>query len=504
MKNKVQYSIEFIIFTTYSIYMRPFLTLILFCLSILVSGQDYQLFSINSKKVYQTISDSVLSYSLVFDSVVVNSNSTILYPNRDINFYPLEPGSYCSNWGFCYERNAPIWIGPSVEEIADGIYNFANSEMEILNFNFTIEPYAFHIFYEDDVQRFSYQYNPTIQTYTFDGIVDSVKVYEINHTDLNGNAIMSELQGFEIIVGKELGLINFFVVNDFPVTLVPLTLLGTNSPEAGLTKITYADIYDYNPGDEIQYLEYSFWNGGPPELNFHRYRKETYLERNETDEYLTYKVANEIFHSDSLQVSIDTIDLSYEKSRLIAEIPFDFANNEVKVSTSLQMVNHFGVDYWLYSDHNYSYELLYCEESNLWCDTEFNYEYSYNQYELGLGLYMQGWRQFYDRGNGKEVVYYKKDGVKYGKEVIVKASDFSLESDRLKIIPNPAKDHFRIEGDFTDGSILLIDKLSGGQVIRVNDYSSDQVINTDELPSGVYILRLVDSSTVYSGKLVVQ
>lgn len=487
--------------------------LLLFCIMGIylpqrLQAQDYQLFNVNSRKVYQTNSDSAQTYSVIFDSVVVNNNSTILYPNRDINFYPLDPGN-CSMWGPCFERNAPTWIGISVEKVANGVYNFVNSDMEILDFNFNIDPYGLHVFYEDDVQRFTYQYDPTIETYTIDGIVDSVKVYYIIHTTLSGSVIMSELQGREIIVGKDLGLIKFFVVNGFPDVLIPLTLLGTNSPDAnspdvGLTKITYADIYDYYPGDEIQYIEYSFDYNGPPFLNYHRYLKETYLERNETDEFLNYTVATELFYSDSLDVTKDTIVLSYVKNTVIAEIPFEFENSENKINTSLRMVNHFGVNHWLYSEDNFYLNLLFCGDRNLWCTTEDTYEYTYRGYELGLGLCIQGWRLFNDRGNGKDVVYYKKDGVKYGDEVVVNVNNLYVDKGRLKIVPNPAKDNVRIEGDFVNGAVFCIKDLNGRYVVQSEKLNKEQVIDVSHLTPGVYLLLVISSEKVYSGKLVIR
>jgi len=411
-------------------------------------------------------------------------------------------------WGPCYKRNAPIWIGNSVEEVANGIYNFVNSDMEILDFNFNIDPYGLHVFYEDDIQRFSYQYDPTITTYTIDGVVDSVKVYYIIHTTLGGDVIMSELQGREIIVGKDLGLIKFFVVNDFPNVLIPLTLLGTNSsdgnsPDVGLTKITYNDIYDYYPGDEIQYVEYSFDYNGPPFLNYHRYLKETYLERNETDEFINYTVATELFYSDSLEVTKDTIDISYEKNIVIAGIPFEFGTGEYLNNRSLRMVNHFGVNHWLFSTDNYYLELLYCGDSNLWCTTEFNYEYTYREYELGLGLYTEGWRLFYDRGNGKDVVYYKKDGVKHGEEVVVKVNNLYVDKSRLTIVPNPAKDNIRIEGDFGYDAFVCIKDMNGRQHMNSTNLKGEQVIDVSPLLPGVYLVVVVDSNKVFSGKLVI-
>jgi len=79
---------------------------------------------------------------------------------------------------------------------------------------------------------------------------------------------------------------------------------------------------------------------------------------------------------------------------VIAGIPFEFGTGEYLNNRSLRMVNHFGVNHWLFSTDNYYLELLYCGDSNLWCTTEFNYEYTYREYELGLGLYTEGWRRF--------------------------------------------------------------------------------------------------------------
>lgn len=480
----------------------------IFTISFLFAGliavsQNYQLFNVNSKKVYKTDS-SDKTYSLAFDSVIVNNSLTTLYPIRDFGYYSFPTGD-CPMMGPCFRRSAPIWIGISVEQIADGIYNFVNSDFEILNFNFNIKPNVLHVFYEDDVQRFSYQYNPTIKTYTIDGVIDSVKVFNILHTTLSGNVIMSELHGREIIVGKELGLINFFVVNEFPESLIPLSLIGTNSPDVGLIKISYADMYNYHPGDEIQYIESSTWGNGPPSLNYTRYKKQTYLERSETDEFVYYRVATEVFYVDSLEVTKDTIDLSYGKNAMIAEIPFEFGTGDYMNNKNLKMVNHFGVNHWLYSEDNYFLELNYCSDSNFWCKAEDMLEYNFIEYELGLGLYSERWvsHLYFDRYQAKQVVYYKKDGVKYGNEAIVKINNLSVNPYRLLIVPNPAIDNIRIEGEYGYGSLVYIKDLKGRQVIKSLNFKKDQVLDVSALEQGVYLVVVVDSDKQYSGKLVI-
>lgn len=482
--------------------MKHLFTIVLLSLSFCIFAQDYQLFNVNSKKVYQTNSDSAVTFSLAFDSVVVNNNSTIFYPIRNINFYPLNPGN-CTIWGSCYQRNAPTWIGITVEKIGDSFYNFFNSNMEILHFNFNINPNGIHVFYEDDVQRFSYQYDTTIKTITIDGVIDSVKVYQIIHTTLDGNVIMSELHGREIIVGKELGLIKFFVINDFPELLVPLSLLGTNLPDVGLNKITYGDLYNYHPGDEIQYYEYNFWNNGPPFANYRRYTKQTYLERNETDNLLEYKVATEVFYIDSLEIFKDTIDFYYEKNMIIAEIPFEFTAGNLMINSSLKMVNHFGVNNWLYSEDNRFFELMYCADSNLWCKTENTYEYNFVEYELGLGLFSERWQLFYDRYSGKEVVFYKKDGVTHGTEAMVGINDLEIDH-AIKIIPNPATNLVRLEGGFNYGSVACIKDLNGRYVVKPEKLNAEQVIDISQLNPGMYIVQVISLRKLYSGKLVIQ
>lgn len=482
--------------------MKKIFTAFFFGLALISSAQDYQLFNGNSKKVFRTSDLLSESYSLTFDSTIINLAGTILYPYRKMEIEETSP-VLCHPWGGeCRARNSPVWIGRSVIQKSESDYTFITHSDDSLSFDFTLVANETHVFFEDESQRFSLSLvdNPT-DTVHFAGLVDTVKRFQISHTDLDGNVINSPLSNYEIIIGKQLGLINFFRIDSFPQVLTPLQLLGNENPLAGISHLTNAMIYDHQPGDEIQYYKYYYYAQWP-QLNSRQYIKHTFLERNDDGNLLSYLVKIESFYIDSATVSVDTTTLSYEKYEEIAILPFDFLETYGEYYFSDMIVqDHLGKLLWTYNTDDYR-SLQFCEEDGLWCSTD-DHDALSKSYVVGLGLYktLYEYLPSYDY-NGMEVVYYKKDGVEYGTEAIVGIKNLSMET-RINILPNPTEDYFRIEGEFNNECKVFVNDLDGRTVLQIDNYSKNQHVNIGNLTRGIYLVNLIDSSNVYTVKLLI-
>lgn len=231
----------------------------------------------------------------------------------------------CEFWGpqECRPLNRPSWLGAPVEYDNNGHYTFYNLEEEAIHIDVALPEGDSALIYEDSEQAFFMKALGEELTEIL-GISDTVKKFEILHFDAEGNIMNSELHQHKIEVGKNLGLTSFFRIDHFPEMLIPLHLIGNTAPEAGLTKITNADIYDYQPGDVVQYEITENSSEGTPSENFIRYDKYKYLAREENANNLIYAAELTSFYTDSTTVSTDTIETVYLKNEILILLSLRF------------------------------------------------------------------------------------------------------------------------------------------------------------------------------------
>lgn len=482
--------------------MRHYLVISLIVFGITVNAQNYQLFNTDAKKVFATTSELAKTYSLVFDSVLIQSSGTVYYPYKTVGDIGYESDT-CPVWGaYCYHQDMPSWLGSEVQSTGDG-YSFITNTGPSLNMIFNLAPIQAHIFYEDTLQRFSMsRVSPVADTMSILGTIDSVQRYQISHTDLLGNFINSELNTWEIVIGKELGLVSFFRIDSFPQVLEPLVIMGTDSPEAGFYRLTNDKVYDYLPGDIIQ--TYVFYhNPLYQELSWTNYITDSFIERIETADSLKYKVIREIYIPDSSSLTVDTAWLKYRKDVVIAGIPFDWVGYEVFRTGSLQVMDYCGLNLWTF--HSWDGHLLYCSDENSWCEfDEFGFSSTSMVYVEGIGLYEYhtgavGPPTFPFSGSG--INYFSKQGVECG-ERVVGIDEHPIKDFSLIISPNPASSSFSIRGNLNKSDLKIFD-LHGKTVLEIKNYNSSDIIDISRLPQGVYLVRLIDGKSALNGKLVV-
>lgn len=483
--------------------MKNIYTLSFILFSFVAVAQDYQLFNADSKKVFMTSDIYASSYSLAFDSVSVSPSGEMYFPYKKLAFWLGGVQSECIVWsGECYERNSPGWMGNYILHNQDDQYMFLNYAGDTLLFDFTLAPIESHTFYQDSIQRFSIsQAAIPMDTIQFGNVVDSVRIFHVSHTDLQGNFINSPLNNFEIIIGKQLGLINFFSIHDFPMVLTPLYLMGNSNPAAGIYQLTNEIVYDYQAGDEFQYFEY-YYSWPPTPFDYRRYTKLTCLERNETADSLKYLFRRESFKIDSTLVTYDTITTNYLRNGIIAQIPFDFLNDSLYYTTLFTENQIIDENIWTYTAMSQPAYTL-CPYDGLWCYFEYDY-FETVDYSIGLGQTGYSWESVHLYPYmGSELVYYKKNGTSHGQEMIVGVKD-PLIDDMTLVIPNPAHNQFRVTGSYTGNATLYILDTKGKILMTVSNYKKGEEVDIAGLEPGLYIITLVDNRDTYSTKLIVQ
>ncbi|MBK6967348.1 MAG: T9SS type A sorting domain-containing protein [Bacteroidales bacterium] len=484
------------------------IALFLFALTLSASAQNYKLFNAGSRMVFTEYPVADSSYSLAFDTVTTTGSDSVYFPYCGVDDSYITSEN-CQFWGppECSPQIKPIWIGRKILTANGRVYLFFNNQGDTLNFDFGLQTGETSLFYEDAIQRFQL-FSEGPDTITSLGMVDSARIYRILHTDLQGNVMNSALNNQEIIIGKYIGLIRFFQVDQFPAVLKPLGILGNSSPESGMFKLTNALIYDHQPGDEIQYNEYHFIPDGPPYENYDRFIKYVYVDREDTQDSIIYLVNRTVFDMGESNEVTTSLTLKYSRNGFIAVVPYDKIYPDYIIHNRyLKIVDYCGLPLWTYSIK--PQYLTYCGEENCWGPMDIpgpppNEETSY---VAGLGLYLDesyifipNWEYY----QGKKITYFKKNGITCGEEAIVGLNNQPLPDYSVNIFPNPAGDKLFIKSAFAiDGTILILNM--NGQIVHESMLeNSFAEISTENLSQGIYMIKVIWSNGVTVKKFLKQ
>lgn len=483
-----------------------FIILILVCYSTAILAQDFKLFDSNSKKLFSTFPENSTTYSLSFDTVNSAGSDSVYYnffKIEDLNFVSID----CAFWGGpnCYKQNVPVWIGAKIEFNNQYSYNFYPDNGDTIKFDFTSNSDT-NIFYIDSSQKFSltFERSDTISILNFS---DSAYYYKIHHTDLVGNIINSALNGQEIIICKKLGLVRFFQIDEFPLLLNPIELIGQENQRLGIFNITNEMMYDFQVGDEFQYKETVFHNDGASWMDIISYRKHTITERVETTDSLIYTVEEIRFYEDSSSSITNIINRGYSKSEIIAQLPFEKFNGNFH---SFYLEDYCGSNLWTY-EFDSEFGLSYCAIDDVWGyhDSQGPPSVLNITWVLGIGEYYKNYVSYngsiqYTSGQIREMIYFKKGDIICG-TLIDGISNSELEPKNYQVFPNPVNDQlfFANFNNSNSYSIEIINSL--GQKVRVEDNirSTEYTMNMAELKSGIYFYIIRENGIkVQEGKVI--
>lgn len=483
--------------------------LAIFLSSLILSGQNYELFNAGSKKLFTTYPSAGPTSGFDFDTVYYAGDYSIFvnYQGLDNNWLFSDS---CQFWGGndCLKQNKSGWFGSQVVKDFMNTYTFVTVNNNFLFFNFNLIPGDSSLFYQDSVQDYYFIFELK-DTATVLSYPDSVKYYRIAHYDHSGNEINSPLNDFQIMIGKDLGLVNFFRIDSFPYIEQPVSLVGNQSPAAGLVYLTNEMVFDHHTGDEIEYLDQSHRPTGPPWENYTNYIKHTFLNRFDTQDSIIYSVERITYKTDSNILLKDTIDIRYRRNTIIEEIPFDKINQEHNLSiTRLFKADYCGINLWTYEI--LPQYLIYCESDNCWgpYDIPGPPPDEETTYVAGLGRYLDRSSVSMPPPTGysyiNKVVYFKKDGIECGEDFIVGIKEKGVQSVDIIIYPNPAKDDCTVKINGTAGGELTISNLQGQEVMRFFIDRNTGPIRISCLESGLYLVKYLDSSSVITKKLIIQ
>ncbi|GHV25514.1 hypothetical protein FACS1894176_04160 [Bacteroidia bacterium] len=226
--------------------MKKIITSLVFLLFVGIEllAYDYQAIYSNQTAIF----DGGTLQGMKIDSVKVLENDSVFYPLKRI----LHDGSYC------YTPYGASWLGEKII-ISANWNNFINKNDTIRIKTDAVLGESW-IVDEGLISKMVAKVT-SHKIESFLGLEDSVKTISFQAYDLNNVPIDRNLMNNKTLkISKNYGIIQGF---DFLPQIQPVlhniyqeyTLAGLSNPKAGIQNITWFDIWDFQPGDELHIYE---------------------------------------------------------------------------------------------------------------------------------------------------------------------------------------------------------------------------------------------------------
>jgi hypothetical protein len=494
-------------------FMKSFCIISFILVSTWVSfSQEYKLFNSSSRKVYSNFPLPDSSLSLSFDSASITGNDSVYHNFTQVGNTVIS-GENCSFWGSpeCIKQDRPTWLGSHVIYDNASGYKFFTSYGDTLNFDFSLAPGDSALFFENQQEKFYLSFLK-YDTITVLGYSDSAKFYTIIHTDLSGNTIFSALNGEKIIVAKNLGLIQFLQVDEFPILLNPVYMIGNRNPDLGFAKLTNEVLYDYSVGDEYQVEEKLTYNYPSP-YNHEQYIKYTILSKSLTDDSIVYQALQHVFAPSASIATDEIVDLNYLRNTVVSEIPFEYTapvENSFFNTRKFYLEDHCGMKLWTYHV-NHNRGLRYCQDYNCWGSNDVLGPPPLEDtvYVVGLGIFSSIYSDAFltpppsdDYSFSRKIIYFKKNNFSCGSEAFLGINKLPAQGSLVTIYPVPAKNVLTVETPHFTGSYITISTLSGQQIISQPLTQKVTQVNISNLAKGIYFLKFTAALIVNVQKFV--
>lgn len=490
--------------------MRYVLPIILFALySLRISAQDYRL--INPSKEAHFNNSNILSIRI--DSIFVSGNDTTFFNHKifslDYNNYPCE--------GFITDTS---WIGKDITSQSNGDWIFRNFQYEPVLVKSKASLNDTWIFYSFSNSNYVEAKVTSITQQMVLGNQDSVKIITLQVKNASNINIAHAINGKQIKLSKNNGIIELFVFSDFPNNLNTYTIIGLSNPDNGIVNLKAASIFDYMIGDEFHYQEdYQ----EPFSWFFTFYRR-------------ILKVLDK-----NVSVNLDTLNYTFERCQMKIQNTsftvynpdttyiFDTISSKIIISqysylnklTFEPIYNVYtltGMAGYVNFTTNYSHFRRQKELSTFWeyvSDTCFqgfidgsSRVYTYID-GLGGGFYDD-----YNNNNRFIVVYYKKGAETWGTPLTCNSTLTGINRPpikkvNVKVSPNPFSDYTTIKIDDFDTSEELSFKLFnslGKEISTFKMIDNTFTLQKNNLSSGIYFYQIFDDNHQINstGKIIIK
>ncbi|MEI7897241.1 MAG: T9SS type A sorting domain-containing protein [bacterium] len=488
--------------------MKNFLIIFLFSWVKLVFAQDYQNICTPGTTFFQG-NDGYFKAFRLDSQELPGSSDTIFYSYRAIRDSTLFPFD-------CRDTSNGDALGRKTWKRHDGWFWFFNKKNDTIKINSQAAVNQSWKYCSLPGNGYLQATVSAIITDSVAGTTDLVKVIFFQAKNASGNNMSGIFNQKEIKLSQHYGLSKVYDIYHTPFDTLELVLIGKTSPLLGIQPFTWADVYDFNIGDEFHYSGHDTYSAGAT-VQWKSIKKilgKTVYGNSDSVHYRVeeckkrwYPVPppNTSSMHDTLVESYNFILLASEEA--ISMLPDEFQRHEMQAAACSRR----------FSEFNHRQEQVYDVNGYQWdwtngCFSDpFELWGPVSHYAPGLGL--TNWiYQLADvtvEEHTSDLVYFRKATEVWGTQVATDCSillgteeKVSSPGPSIGVIPNPAEtevriqlDNFRPEKSFR---FSLYD-YSGEKVRDGNFTSKTFTINRDGLAPGLYLLVITDADGRITG-----
>jgi hypothetical protein len=344
------------------------------------------------------------------------------------------------------------------------------------------------------------------------GVVDTIKTIVFVYPN-NNTGFSESVHEKTFIISREKGLLNFFNIVVFPAIIdnymIPIdyynysnaSMLVDNFDPDVVDSISNSDIFNLNIGDELHTKRHG-WTGSMPNVY-------------STDSWGIKRVLNRIDSSDNITIQyhhkykawegdsvinqgIDTIIETYTKDKLSVLPAYRYEGNDdyaiigglTIIQGRIAVINSF---------------IDLVKEGDQWTFMIYKSKDLYGSNAIcGLG----GW--YYNYSDAifdyyHKLEYYNVSGEEWGSPLTFTVGINDVDKIRIKVYPNPVKDHLIINSsDLKISAQLIVFDLSGKVMINRklprNDFQTK--IDVSDFNAGLYTIRIINGHQVLTSKFL--
>ncbi len=354
-------------------------------------------------------------------------------------------------------------------------------------------------------------------TMSFLGLSDSAKTIGFQVFSKSMEPLPQALNGYTMIFTKNHGVIktlNFYQFPDYEQLnygwvndgLREHNLVGRTNPRAGIQNLTWFDVFDYQPGDEIHLLDDSFYYLTEDLLHSRTCKTMMlFLERENFADSIIYRYVRKQTtrivdgQADSASFIHDTSNLVIRRNHEFDKLP-----GEPVISENQAYSNFMATGSVLSKTISPTGVVFRNGNDSCWTVPIFDGCFMDEQYLAGLGgPYGSCTEAFMYGASEKKLVYYKKGEDSWGTPYDLTSIKRFQEPENYFIYPNPAIDQIKIESSRGEIECIRLFDLSGllitEKTIRAPQYQLDLGL----FEPGIYILYLCGSQGRSAHKIVV-
>ncbi len=469
-------------------------------------GQNFQAIQDNGHRLFD--SNHGLR-AIRVDSTAFIEGDSVFYLSKTIQ--PI-----IDEW-YCYTPYGPSWMGDYIRMSPDGTHLFFNLEGDTIRFRTQAGLGEVWPVYDYNDLYIQGEVLSIEEEIMFDGMTDMVKTVGLQVMNNEMNPIPHNLNDKTVQFSENYGIVGPLNFVAFPLEiedyyqfgLTSYALAGIEGHPEGIQNLTWKEVFDFQPGDElhVRTREISFGEGNEVRTIFR------FLDRLEQGDSIIYTRQVE---SDSYHVSLGEYTYAGFTSQTAAYVVtasplFDqFSMTPVFTSSGNE------VDYYIQYDEEIRIKgKHYLELTTLYLDEESGcftplidagcYNHAVANYVENLGgpYYHCELSSFYF--TSRELVYYNIDGVEWGTPFSLLLSADVVDKSDFKVYPNPAQD--RIFVDVPEGQLpsqIEIMDLQGRILKSENLANTRSEVQIENLPQGVFIYRVLSGNEIVkTGKIVV-